>query len=210
MNQPVDFNILSNIGIALFVILYVYSTTLYPGGSQANVGSIGFDWVHNYWCNLMNEKAINGQSNPARKIAIAANIILCISMMLFFVQYAKIYATNVFWRRLISWSGMLSMGFSIFIFSSLHDLITTASSLFGLVALIGVILEFYKSIDKRFAGNLTLWMGIVALIFLAANNFIYYSGLFIEQLPLLQKITFGLVLYWIFAMNLKMQKAISR
>ena len=37
----------------MFLVLYVVAAQYYPGGSQADQASRGFDWVHNYWCNLV-------------------------------------------------------------------------------------------------------------------------------------------------------------
>ena len=35
------------IGILLFWVLFIYAATLYPGGSQADSNSVGYDWVNN-------------------------------------------------------------------------------------------------------------------------------------------------------------------
>src|SRR5829696_8591889 len=75
-------------GIMLFVILYIFAAILYPGGSQADKRSIGFSWLNNYWCNLVNEKAINGQVNIAQPLAIFAMFILGLSLAVFWYQFA--------------------------------------------------------------------------------------------------------------------------
>ena len=100
-----------------FVGLYVFAASLYPGGSQANMNSVGFDWFNNYWCNLMNEKAMNGLENPARPIAITAMIILCASLLLFFIQFAKHYVKNRTWKMIIQILGTLSMISAALIFT---------------------------------------------------------------------------------------------
>lgn len=82
------------LGIICFACLYYYASTLYPGGSQADLHSDGFDWVHNYWCNLMNEKGGNGQINTARRMAIFAMMLLCVSLSVFFVQFAQFFTTD--------------------------------------------------------------------------------------------------------------------
>jgi hypothetical protein len=63
----------------------MYASMLYPGGSQADLQSVGYDWIHNYWCNLMNDQAMNGQSNPAKPFAVVAMVILCLSLLVFFI-----------------------------------------------------------------------------------------------------------------------------
>jgi hypothetical protein len=59
------------LGTLLFVVLYLVASSLYPGGSQVDKGSIGFSWTNNYWCNLLSGNAINGQPNPAKPYAIS-------------------------------------------------------------------------------------------------------------------------------------------
>lgn len=193
--------ILPTIGILIFVGLYIYSSLLYPGGSQADLNTIGFDWINNYWCNLLNEKAMNGQINPSRPFAISAMIILCLSLMLFFIQFSRKLVTNRFWKITIQISGVMSMLFAILIFTEYHDLMTTLSSIFGVFVVIGIIWEVYKS--KMYVFK---WSGILCIVLLTANNYIYYSEQRIEYLPLIQKITFVVVLIWIVGLNFKLTK----
>lgn len=183
-----------------FVGLYVFAASLYPGGSQANMNSVGFDWFNNYWCNLMNEKAMNGLENPARPIAITAMIILCASLLLFFIQFAKHYVKNRTWKMIIQILGTLSMISAALIFTKLHDIMSTISSIFGVLVVIGIMRTIYKS-------NLTVFKitGLICILLLGINNLIYYSGSYIVYLPFIQKITFILVLAWIVGLNLKIK-----
>lgn len=184
-------------GIILFGVLYFYSSTLYPGGSQANINSIGFDWYNNYWCDLMNENGMNEQPNPASRLAISAMVILCVSLIVFFIQFALYFAKNRFWKNVIGIFGTISMIFAILTFTRYHNIMIALSSFFGLFVLIGIILEVYNS---RFTA---LKMGGILCIFLLIlNNYIYYSRQFVEILPLLQKITFAIVLIWFMALDL--------
>ena len=194
-------NLIPVIGIVIFVGLYIFSSTLYPGGSQANLNSEGFDWINNYWCNLMNEKGMNGQPNPAKPYSIIAMIILCLSLMFFFIQFAQIYSKSKIWKRIIKTSGIISMSFAILIFTKYHDLMTTLSSIFGVFVVIGIIREIYKS--KLSIYKIT---GVICILILGLNNYIYYTQQFIQVLPLLQKITFAIVLLWIIGLNFEMNK----
>jgi hypothetical protein len=71
------------IGCVLFIILYVVAGLLYPGGSGTDKTSVGYNWTKNYWCNLLNNTAINGQINIAKPVAMTAMVILCISLSFF-------------------------------------------------------------------------------------------------------------------------------
>ena len=192
--------LLPTFGILIFIGLYVYSASLYPGGSQADINSVGFDWVNNYFCNLMTENGVNGLENPARPIAILAMIFLCSSMTLFFFQFATHFVKNRIWKMTIQISGTLAMISAVLIFTKNHDIMTTILSVFGILVIIGIIRAIYKS-------NLTLFKisGIVCIILIGGNNLIYYSGNSIEHLPLIQKISFILVLSWTVGLNLKMK-----
>jgi len=192
---------LPTIGILIFVGLYYYSSTLYPGGNQADLDSVGFDWTNNYWCNLMSVKGMNGMLNPARPFAIVAMVILCISLMIFFFLFARKLATSRFWPIIIQVFGTISMILAIFIFTDYHDLMTTLSSIFGLLVVVGIIREVYKSKMTNFKIG-----GIICIILLALNNYIYYSHQSIAYLPLIQKTTFALVLIWIMGLNYKLTK----
>lgn len=142
---------------------------------------------------------MNGKINPAKNYAIGAMIILCASLALFFIQFAQKFAQNRFWKFTIKIFGILTMAFAVLIFTKYHDLMTTLSSIFGVFVVVGIIWEVYKS-------NLNLFKigGIVCVILLGVNNYIYYSGHGIEYLPLIQKITFAVVLIWIIGLNYKL------
>ena len=185
------------VGILIFILLYVYSSTLYPGGNQANINEIGFSWTHNYWCNLMNNNSINGMPNPAAPYAISAMISLCIGLCLFFFQFANKIAISKYWKIIIRVSGTVSMIFACFIFTRHHDLMTILSSLFGLVVVVGIIKEIYKS-DM----NIFKMGGVICILLLTVNNYIYYSHHLIEYLPIIQKITFTFILTWVVSLNI--------
>lgn len=196
MNKKKIILFFPSFGIFIFIGLYIYAASLYPGGSQANVDSIGFDWINNYWCNLLNKKGINGAFNLGRFPAIVANIILCISLMIFFIQFSTSFVQHQLWKIMISYCGSVSMIFGIFIFTDYHDLMTTLSSLFGVFAVVGIIREVYLS--RLVIYKIT---GLFCVFLLILNNYIYYSEHLIEILPFLQKITFAIVLSWIIGLN---------
>ncbi len=187
------------VGISLFTGLYIYSSTLYPGGSQADLTSVGFNWIHNYWCDLTNEYSMNEKLNPASPIAITAMIILCLSLMMFFIQFGRNFSTSRFWKVVIQVFGTISMTFAILVFTRLHATMIALSSLFGLFVLIGILIEVAKS---RY--TFLKLGGLLCIFLLALNNYIYYSRYFVDILPLLQKITFAIVLIWIMGLNYNM------
>lgn len=195
--------IFPTLGILTFGVLYAYSSTLYPGGSQANINSIGFDWVHNYWCDLMNENGMNEKPNPASPVAVAAMMILCISLMSLFIRFAGNFANNPVWKKVIMISGTISMICAIMVFTKYHSIMIALSSFFGLFTLVGIIIEVYSSKLRALKIG-----GLFCILLLAVNNYIYYSRDWVGILPLLQKITFAIVLLWLIGINysLKLKK----
>jgi hypothetical protein len=178
-------------GAILFLFFYYIAALNYPGGSQANQHSQGFSWQHNYWCNLLNETAINGQPNPGRGYAMAGMMVLCLSLGWFWYFFALYSPLKKSYRISMQVSGASSMCIAFFIFTSLHDAVINAAALLALAALAFTFIGLYKMKWKKL-----FWFGILNLLLVVLNNWLYYGGgLF--YLPVVQKITFGLFLLWV-------------
>lgn len=192
--------LLPTLGILTFIGLYIYATTLYPGGSQADINSVGFDWRYNFWCNLMSEDAMNGLENPASPVALIGMVILCSSMTLFFFQFANYFVKNRIWKMTIKIAGALAMLSAVFIFTKYHDIMTTILSICGVVGIIGIIRALHKN-------NLTFFKvsGIICMALVGVNNLFYYNENLIKYLPIVQKVGFILILAWTVGLNLKMK-----
>jgi len=191
--------LLPSIGISIFIGLYVYSASLYPGGSQSDLNSVGFDWGGNYWCNLMSEKSLNGLENPSRPVSIFAMVILCSSMVLFFFHFSKFFVKSKIWKMIIKVAGTLAMSSAVFIFTSYHDIMTSILSIGGIMAIIGIIRTLYINRMRFFMVS-----GIVSMILVGMNNLFYYIEMFIEFLPITQILSFILILAWTVGLNFKM------
>ncbi len=189
------------LGVFLFTMLFIYASTLYPGGSQHDPESIGFDWLHNYWCNLYMEYSINGELNIARPLAIIASSILCCSMAVFFYLFGEHFSKTNNTKKLLTTSGIVSMIFASLMFTSFHDLMTILSSIFGIVCVILIILEMYRSRHTFYK-----WMGFLCIVLLCINNVIYYISIGIKALPLLQKVTLFIVLFWVVGLSMLLWK----
>ncbi|RYE20131.1 MAG: hypothetical protein EOP45_11555 [Sphingobacteriaceae bacterium] len=174
------------LGILLFITLYVIATLLYPGGSQANIHSKGFSWLHNYWCNLLNDNAMNGQPNPAKPVALAGMATLCVSLSFFWYSLPRYLPMGKVWNTIIQATGTASMVMALFLFTSLHDGVINIACLLGLIALTGLYSSLYK--------NRWYWLfgwGIFNLLLIGVNNYVYYTSGMIVYLPVVQKISFA-------------------
>ena len=100
---------LSNIGLILFLFLYLYASTIYDGGSKLYPEKKKWDWINNYWCDLIWPLTILEKPNRASKWGITANFILCLSCILFFNAYPIAFTSGNYWTYLISISGTMAM-----------------------------------------------------------------------------------------------------
>ena len=187
---------LPTIGILIFVCIYIYASKLYPGGSQADINSMGFDWRNNHWCNLMSEYGLNGIRNKARPIAITGITILCGSMIVFFFQFANHFEKNRNWNIIIKVSGALAMLSATFIFTMYHDIMTTILSICGTLVIIGMIRALHKN---QF--SLLMVVGILCMVIIGINNFFYYNEDLTQYSPIVQKTAFLLILSWTVGLN---------
>jgi hypothetical protein len=178
-------------GILIYLILYSVAGFIYPGGSQADKNSPGYNWMHNYWCNLLAENALNGIKNVARPVAFAAMVFLCVSLSLFWWIFFGRTDFPARWKNFLRTCAILSMLFALLIFTNWHDNVINISGLFGLI----VLSATYYVLAKNRMWRL-LVTGIIGLLLIIVNNLLYHSGNF-HYLPVVQLITFIYFLAWI-------------
>lgn len=180
-------------GILLFAVMYIIAASLYPGGSQTDIHSTGFSWRDNYWCNLFNRTAINGEPNPARPIARIAMYILAASLQFFWMLIAFLTAKSKPLRTVVIISSVSCTVFiSSLAVSDLHDLLVNLASLAGLIVTICTMFVLYK-----LKWNSLFFYGLMNILLVVINNYVYYSKELIIWLPIIQKITFLFFLLWI-------------
>ena len=175
----------------IFVILYFVAAAYYPGGSEVDRQAIGFSWFHNYWCDLLENRAGNGDPNQAKPIAIAAMIVLSMGILFFWYFIPRLFPIQPFLKRLMQVTGILSMIILAFLQDENHDPIINSSVILGASAMLLCLYGLLAS------GMYTLFaLGLACLVFCGANVYCYYSKNWIEYLPIIQKISFFLFLLW--------------
>ncbi|QEC40992.1 hypothetical protein [Pseudobacter ginsenosidimutans] len=189
-------------GAIIFCILYLVAAWRYPGGSQTDAKSTGFSWKQNYWCNLLNETAINGQPNSSRTVAMIAMLVLAITLIYFWYFFPQQAGFNIISRRIIQVSGAAAMLTGLFMSGESHDMIINLASLFGLVAIGGTFAGLYKLKWKSL-----LWFGVLNLVLVGLNNYLYYNVELRYYLPVVQKITFFSFLLWISLISVKLYRS---
>lgn len=185
-------------GAILFLIFYSLAAYNYPGGSQADKFSKGFSWQNNYWCNLLNEVAINGQPNNGRPYAMTGMLVLCCSLVFFWYCFSLSIPLKRYYRLSMQVSGASSMCIAFFIFTDFHDAIINIAALLAMVAIAITFIGLYK---MKWS-NLFVF-GLFNLVLVAVNKWLYYGGGLL-YLPVVQKITFLSFLLWICLVSLRM------
>lgn len=186
------------IGIMLFVILYIVAAVYYPGGSNRNSTAEGFDWINNYWCDLLAEPAKNGAHNPGRIFALTGMIILFSAIAVFWYYLPPFFHERKRNILLIRYTGTLSMFILIFIFTRFHDSVIGIGSTISAVPMAATLSELRKNHLKTL-----YFLGWFCILLILINFLIYLTGWFIVFLPVLQKITLLSFLAWILIIDLK-------
>jgi hypothetical protein len=183
------------LGITVSMMLLIISTFFYPGGSEIDKNSVGYDWANNYLCNLFNEKAVNGMNNPTRYPAIVGMFFLCLSSALFFIRFSKKIPTKTA-ANIIQYSGCGSMFCAFLVVTPYHDVMTTIASVLALITL------FYMTIFT-FKTKLTFlkYLSLVSIIIIYLNNYIYYTHNFLSWLAILQKTSFLTIIIWLLGLE---------
>jgi hypothetical protein len=188
--------LLPTLGILMFFLMYIISTVYYPGGSYYDRSADGFSWMHNYWCNLMGNEALNGEPNTARYPAIIGTQFLCFGVGIFYYIFPNQFEIRKLWRIVIRIVGVLSMVFAAFLYTDQHDTVLNVAGVFGGIAFIGTLTAL-----NRNGSYLLLWLGVFGMLMITINNYMYYTRVLHEYLPLFQKVTLILVLSWFIAVN---------
>lgn len=187
-------------GSSLFVLLYLTAAALYPGGSQADAHAEGFSWMHNYWCNLLAEKGLNGQPNTGRYFGYTAMLVLALSLLSFWTIAVQGLGFSKSSKAILVICSLLSLLPLPFLPTPYHDSVINVSASAGLVAMILIYIALYKKKWKLLFGA-----GIFNLLLVALNNYIYYRTS-LYYLPLVQKFTFLSFLVWVCAVTVKLYR----
>jgi hypothetical protein len=188
------------LGAILFVIVYFIASLYYPGGSQVDKNHNGFSWANNYWCNLLNENAFNGQKNTAKPIAILGMFVLCFTLSIFWFLFPKQMNIRKSLKLIIQISGILAMTIALFLFTDIyHDLVINLATFFAIPAILGTFIGLYKTKWYSLFG-----FGMLNLLLVGLNNYVYYNIELIIYLPIIQKITFASFLIWVCCITIKL------
>ena len=186
------FNFLPIAGLLVYVILYSYAVSNYPGGSVSYPNSSTYSFSHNLLCDAMDLKTPNGTLNASRPLAVVAHVVLSVSMILFFIILPKLFAKQNLNTMLMRLCGVLSITALVFLFTSYHDPLVVVTAIFGVLAMTPFFLELKTIKNKSYKILVYIGVSLSILVFL---SFISNIGRF--YLPLLQKVSFFIDAIWI-------------
>ena len=179
------------IGIVISILLLVIATLHYPGGSQANINSTGYDWKNNYLSNLFSEKAMNGVDNASRPWAVPGMFFFCAACTIFFIRFSKRIQSKVA-ANIIKYAGAGAMLFAFLTVTAYHDLMVTLACTCAMITLFYLSVFTFKSKLLFFK----FWsIASLAALYLTAS--MYYTRSFLNALPIMQKTCFLMVVTWI-------------
>ena len=179
-------------------MLYALAAALYPGGSHDDHGAPGFSLVRNYFCDLLDSKALNGEPNPGRAFGLVAMAVIVPTLALFWLSVVRLFPRQRGFVLTTLISGSVSALATLLLLTPFHDSAVEIGGGFGLVAFFSVLAAL-----PRAEHGLLFLGGLVALAVSFACLFIWRTGLGMPALAGLQKLAFALFLAWVFAASLR-------
>ncbi|MGB3467836.1 MAG: hypothetical protein WBA74_21290, partial [Cyclobacteriaceae bacterium] len=189
------------VGMAIYIVVFIIAAIEYPGGSENVPMAIGYSFFHNFLCDAMNEVTHGGLLNPARSLAIKSHLILSATMISFFFVLPEIFDWKNRNTQLIRYVGMLTMTVFIFMYTSYHDHIVTATGVLGTFALIPFFIEM-----RKYPGGGLKTLAYTCFALSIIVFFIFETKIGYYYLPFLQKITFFFDAYWVIWVSLIVYK----
>lgn len=186
-------------GISAYAILFVYSASMYPGGSRIRPTQIGFDWIHNYWCDLMGKLSFDGQKNTSRPSAIIAWLCVCVSILLIFWKSVEVFFPEGKLNIVFKITSVLAAVIGAMAFTDYHDIIVALCFPFGAITAVGLTIGLLKSELVFF--KYTVW---ICLVLLSVSFFMYFTNIGLHLLGVTQKITLAVVMAWLVAFHMSL------
>lgn len=184
------------LGFALSILCLVMASHHYPGGSPKDPNSIGFSWTENYISDMLEYKAVNGDDNPARPLAVAGSVLMGLSAGLGFLRFS---------RKLVLKKLSIVIKYGGLFFALSSTLVTIPVLHFPMVnvgIVVNLLVSFYITVTllkSRLTTFKVLSVLFLASFYGAAYMFSTQSGL--EYMPLVQKVTHLFQIAWVLGLE---------
>ncbi|MDP5169697.1 MAG: hypothetical protein NWR72_05590 [Bacteroidia bacterium] len=180
------------VGLLLGLLLLAISARQYPGGYNADPSSMGFYWAHNFFSDLLDPMAINGDPNVARPWAVAGVLAISLSLASFFYRFSERipYGGSA---RVVRWSGIAASLFGLLvIIPSQHDIMVLLSGICTLLVFFYLMVLVMPSRQP--------WLKVASVVFLMLfylATAMYFGRWMVEYLPLMQKLLLLIQAGWV-------------
>jgi len=188
--------------VVAFFLLYAVAALLYPGGSHDDKSRSGFSVVHNYFCDLLDAKGLNGEPNAGRFFGLVAMALVVPTLALFWHTVVALFPKQRAHRTTARIAGSVSAAATLLLLSPFHDSAVEVGGGFGLVAFFAVLFALPRS-----KHGLLFLGGLAAAAVSSACFFIWRTGIGLPLLAGLQKLAFALFLAWVFVASLAAARA---
>jgi len=186
------------LSVAAFVLLYAVAACLYPGGTRADPGRVGFSFLDNYWCDLLDEVTYGGRQNPARSVALVATLILSAGLATLWWNVPASCPDAPRRAAVARFSGLGSAAVIPFIASPHHNAAIDVAGLLGAVAFVAAM----SALGNR-AGRMLRAAASLALALSVTNYVLWRTRVGLPMLPIVQKGAFMAFLGWIVVLALR-------
>ena len=182
--------------ISLGLLLLLVATFPYPGGTADNPASAGYDWKENFITNLLNPLALNGMENAARPWAVGGVLCLSAAFGVFFSRFSTRISIKsaAFVIRYVGAAAAFCAFLTVI--PPLHDRMVLFSGVMTLLVFFYITVLVLKS-------KLLFWKiySIFALLMLYFATFMYFGGVLLAFLAIMQKAIHLLQFIWILGLE---------
>lgn len=183
-------------GFVLSILCLVTASLHYPGGSPNDPNSIGFSWTENYISDMLEYKAVNGDDNPARPLAVAGSVLMGLSAGLGFLRFSQKLALKKL-SVVIQYGGiLLALSSALVTIPVLHFPMVNV----GIV--VNLLVSFYITVTL-FKSRLTTFK-VLSVLFLASfygATYMFSTRSGLEYMPLVQKVTHLFQIAWVLGLE---------
>jgi hypothetical protein len=175
------------------VCTYALSAWYYPGGHHWDHDALGFHWLHNYGCDLLDPFTHSLRFHSTFWLARVGLLGLLIGLGIFFISLP--WPTHPQWRVVmiaIKSTGLISMISAGLMFSPWHDASVIVAFCFLLISISGLAVLYGLNQSKSVMLRLLPAYGVGCLCFL-----MWITQTYLMWVPLLQKIAVAFFLYWV-------------
>jgi hypothetical protein len=189
----------------VFVLLYAFAAVLYPGGTYAEPTKGAYSFVDNYFCDLLDAYAKGGQRNPGRPAAIAAMVVLCAGLAVFWWNVPKLFPAARVRAAVVRAAGVASGLVTPWVATRAHDAVIHTGVFLGVIGFVGTMTA--PGAHRTRTVEVAAW---TAIGFAVANYVIWVTRIGLSSMALVQKGAFSFFLLWVVLVALRLRGPAGR